>query len=77
VKPSAIWTIPELAWAGMTEEQAKAQDLNYGVSKVDFKNTVKGCITNEDGFLKLVFDRDTGKTLGVHLFGENSCEMVN
>jgi len=77
VKPSVIWTIPELAWAGMTEEQAKAQGVNYGVSNVGFKQTIKGCVTDEDGFLKLIFDRDNGKVLGVHLLGENSCELVN
>lgn len=77
VKPSAIWTIPELAWAGMTEEAAKAKGFNYGVAKVDFKQTVKGCVTDQDGFLKLVFDKDNGKALGVHLFGESSCELVN
>jgi len=77
VKPSAIWTIPELAWAGMSEEKAKADGIPFGVAKVDFKQTTRGCVANEDGFLKLVYNRENGVTLGVHLFGENSCELVN
>lgn len=77
VKPSAIWTIPELAWAGITEEEATKRGLDVGISKVGFKQTIKACVTDEDGFLKLIFDRKTGKTLGVHLFGEYASELVN
>merc|ERR1719440_1191607 len=43
----------------------------------DFAQTIRGCVSNEAGFLKLIFNRDSGVVLGVHLCGENSCEIVN
>lgn len=76
-KPFGIWTVPEIAWAGITEDKAVQDGLNVGTVVVEYDKTVRGCVTNEDGFLKLVFDRDTGKVLGVHIFGENSCDLVN
>mmetsp|Transcript_80984 Transcript_80984/g.153141 ORF Transcript_80984/g.153141 Transcript_80984/m.153141 type:complete len:623 (-) Transcript_80984:102-1970(-) len=77
VKPSGVWTIPELAWAGITEQKAVEDGLNFGSVVVPYSHTVRGCVTNQEGFLKLVYDRDNGKALGVHLFGENSCDLVN
>jgi len=69
--------MPEVAWVGLTEEQAKNNGIDYSIAKVEFTQTLRGCVTNEDGYLKLIFDRKTGRVLGVHLFGENSCELVN
>jgi len=77
VKPFGVWTIPEIAWAGISEQQAIKQGKNFGVTKAEYKQTVKGCVHNEDGFLKLLWDRDSGVVLGVHLCGENACELVN
>lgn len=81
-KPFAVWTIPEIAWAGATEQKVKADGINYGVAKVKFADSVKGCVTGQEGFVKLIFDRGTngsvpGKVLGVHICGEHACEMVN
>lgn len=76
-KPYGVWTVPEIAWAGITEDKALQDGLNVGTAIVEYDKTVRGCVTNEDGFLKLIFDRDTGQVLGVHIFGENSCDLVN
>lgn len=77
VKPSGVWTIPEMAWAGITEEEAMKAGLNYGSAIIDYEQTVRGCVTGEHGFLKLLYDMDNGKALGVHLFGESSTDLVN
>eukprot|EP00928_Gymnodinium_smaydae_P001984 TRINITY_DN10705_c1_g2_i2.p1 TRINITY_DN10705_c1_g2~~TRINITY_DN10705_c1_g2_i2.p1 ORF type:complete len:1548 (-),score=352.87 TRINITY_DN10705_c1_g2_i2:71-4570(-) len=76
-KPFVAWTIPEIAWAGSTEEALKSKGVNYGTSTVQFKHTIKGCVTNDDGFLKLLFDKDSGLTLGVHICGKDACELIN
>lgn len=76
-KPLGVWTIPEIAWVGMTEQEAAAKGISVGTGSAPYSKTVKGCITNDKGFLKLVYDRDTGKVLGVHIFGEKSCELIN
>jgi len=77
VKPSGVWTIPEIAWAGITEDMAQKQNINYGVARSELAQTIRGCVSGEDGFLKIIFNRDSGVILGVHLSGENSCEIVN
>mmetsp|Transcript_14929 Transcript_14929/g.43056 ORF Transcript_14929/g.43056 Transcript_14929/m.43056 type:complete len:662 (-) Transcript_14929:92-2077(-) len=76
-KPFGIWTIPEIAWAGITEEKAKEDGINFGTVTVDFSRSVRGCVSQEDGFLKLVYHAESGKLLGVHMFGENSCDLIN
>jgi len=77
VKPSGVWTIPELAWAGITEDKAKADGLNFGTVTVDFDRTARGCVTRQEGFLKLIYNAESGKVLGVHMCGENSCDLIN
>merc|ERR1712072_1500312 len=62
-KPSGVWTIPELAWVGLTEEEAEKASFNYGTARVEYSQTVRGCVTNDDGFLKLIYDRDSGRVL--------------
>merc|ERR1712226_407329 len=75
--PQAIWSIPEVAWVGLSEEKARLRGIDVGTASADFNATIRGCVTSQSGFLKLVFDRSTGKILGVHLFGESSGELVN
>jgi len=76
-KPMGVWTIPEIGWAGLTEEEAVQKGFNTGTATALYKETVRGCISNEDGFLKLVFDRDSGHVLGVHILGEGAPDLIN
>jgi pyruvate/2-oxoglutarate dehydrogenase complex dihydrolipoamide dehydrogenase (E3) component len=77
-KPFGVWTIPDMAWAGDTEETVKKKCINYGTATVRYDQCVRGCVSAdaEDGFLKLVYRRDDGAILGVHIWGENSCELI-
>lgn len=78
---SVIWTVPEMACVGKSEEEAKVElgDDRVGVSVASFASTVKGTVAgiDESYFLKLVFDAENGVVLGVHLFGEGSAELVH
>lgn len=76
-KPMAVWTIPEIGWAGLTEEQAVQSGMNVGTATALYKQSIRGCISNEDGLLKLVFDRESGRVLGVHIIGECAPELIN
>lgn len=69
--------MPELAWVGMSEEHAKVGGINYAVARAEYQNTVRGCVRCNEGFLKLIFDRDSGKILGIHVFGELACDLIN
>lgn len=77
VIPSCIYTTPEVASVGWTEAQAKERGYRLRIGR--FPYTASGKATaagNRDGMVKLVFDADTDKLLGAHLFGMNVTEMV-
>lgn len=77
VVPSCIYTTPEVSSVGMTEVQALEKGYTLRIGK--FPYTASGKATaagNRDGMVKLIFDADTDKLLGAHLFGLNVTEMV-
>jgi NAD(P) transhydrogenase len=78
VLPSAIYTIPEAATAGDTEETLQAQGVDYVVGKALYRENGRGSIIGDrDGFLKLIFRRGDLKLLGVHVLGEQASEVVH
>lgn len=77
VKPFTVWTIPEISWAGLNEQEAEQKNLNFGVVRADYGKTVRGIVSGEPGFLKLIFDRENGKVLGVHICGAQASELIN
>ncbi len=77
VVPSCIYTTPEVSSVGMTEAQALEKGYTLRIGK--FPYTASGKATaagNRDGMVKLIFDVDTDKLLGAHLFGLNVTEMI-
>eukprot|EP00434_Breviolum_minutum_P013983 symbB.v1.2.012331.t1/scaffold840.1/size211989/2 len=77
VKPYTVWTIPEISWAGVNQQEADARGLKYGVVQADYGKTVRGIVSGEPGFLKLIFDKSDGKVLGVHICGAQASELIN
>ena len=78
VLPYGVWTIPELAMVGETEESARAQRLSYETGKGSFRTNMRGQITNDlDGFVKLIFRRDDQALLGCAVVGEGACELIH
>eukprot|EP00746_Dinoflagellata_sp_MGD_P156258 gnl/MRDRNA2_/MRDRNA2_85747_c0_seq3.p1 gnl/MRDRNA2_/MRDRNA2_85747_c0~~gnl/MRDRNA2_/MRDRNA2_85747_c0_seq3.p1 ORF type:complete len:618 (+),score=122.10 gnl/MRDRNA2_/MRDRNA2_85747_c0_seq3:101-1954(+) len=77
VKPAGVWTIPEIAWAGITEDEAIRKGIEYDTAIADYCSTIRGIVANDKGFLKLVFCKNDGKVLGVHVCGEGACDIVN
>lgn len=77
VKPYTVWTIPEIAWAGLNQQEADTKGLKYGVVQADYGKTVRGIVSGEPGFLKLIFDKTDGKVLGVHICGAQASELIN
>lgn len=75
--PVGLWTIPSVSWAGITEEDATAQNLTVDTVRVEYDTTVRGWISGESGFLKLIYSRGSGEVLGVHIFGNTSMELVS
>ena len=76
--PYAVKTIPEVAMVGMTEAQLTDQGVRYEVGKAQFEETMQSVIRGQSsGFLKLLFEIDTRKLLGVHCIGEGSAELLH
>jgi len=78
ILPYGIYTIPEMATVGLTEDQCVEQGLNATVARARYRNNSRGqIIGDEEGMIKLVFDPDTLKLLGVHIVGENAAELLH
>jgi len=76
--PYAIYTIPELSTAGVTEEECRTKSLPHEVGRAYFRNNARGQIIGDTkGLIKLVFDPDSLKLLGVHIVGENASELLH
>lgn len=77
VIPSVAYTDPEVAWVGLTEDQAKSQGIN--VTKGVFPWAASGrAIANgrDEGFTKLLFDAETNKILGGGIVGTNAGDLI-
>ena len=77
VIPSVIYTTPEVASVGKTEEELKAADIAYNVGKFPFlaNGRAKANRTTE-GFVKVLADAATDRVLGVHIIGANASELI-
>jgi NAD(P) transhydrogenase len=76
--PYGIYTIPEISMVGQTEEQLTRKNINYEVGLARYAELAKGqMLGDEQGFLKLVFDPDSLKLLGVHAIGDRAAEIIH
>lgn len=76
--PGAIFTDPEVAVAGLTEEQAKAKGLEIRVGKFPFAALGRAMAVNEtDGFFKVVADKNTHELLGVQIVGPSATDLIS
>ena len=77
VIPSVIYTKPEVACVGRTEEQLKAEGKAYRVGKFPFTANSRAKINHEtEGFVKVLADERTDEILGVHMVGPSVSEMI-
>ena len=75
--PSVVYTSPEVASIGKTEEQLKEKGINYKIGKFPFlANSRAKVIDESEGFVKILADSTTDKVLGVHIIGQHAGEMI-
>ena len=78
VIPSVVYTQPEVASVGKTEEELKAAGIEYKVGKFPFTaNGRARAMLHTDGFVKILADKATDKVLGAHILGYNAGEMIH
>ncbi len=77
VIPGVIYTSPEVAAVGKTEEQLKEEKKSYKVGKFPFIANSRAKVNNEtEGFVKILADSKTDKVLGVHIIGPHCGDMI-
>lgn len=75
--PSVIYTWPEVASVGLTEDQVKERDIPYCVGTYPFLGTGRArCMGETDGFVKLIAHAKTDRILGVHIIGPRAADMI-
>ncbi len=75
--PSVIYTHPEVAWVGRTEEELKAAGEKYNVGSFPMAASGRAMAANETtGFIKVLADADTDRILGVHMIGAHVSELI-
>jgi dihydrolipoamide dehydrogenase len=75
--PSVIYTWPEMASVGITEEQAKEQKLDYKVGKYPFlPNGRAKAMDESEGIVKILADAKTDRVLGVHIIGPRASDLI-
>lgn len=76
--PWVVYTHPEVAGVGMTEEEVKAKGTAYNVGKFPFMANGRAlAVDAAAGFVKIIADKDTDDVLGVHIIGHNASEMIS
>ena len=77
VIPGVIYTSPEVATVGKTEEELKKLNISYKIGKFPIMANSRAKVNNEtEGFVKILADSKTDKVLGVHIIGPHSGDMI-
>lgn len=76
--PYAVWTIPEIAVVGESEEGARVRGLPCEIGRASFRLNARGLIAGDmEGYVKLVFHGEDRRLLGVTVVGEGACELMH
>jgi len=75
--PIGVWTIPEVSMVGDTEQALRANGVAHVVGRCRYDANPRGLLIGERrGLLKLIFSAPGGKLVGVHVIGDDACELV-
>ena len=75
--PAVVYTWPEVASVGLTEEAVKAKEIPYCVGSFPFSGAGRArCMGETDGFVKLIAHSKTDRILGVHIIGPRAADMI-
>jgi len=77
--PYAIYTIPEISMVGLTEEDVKNRSIDYFLGYSYYKDVARARIMGiqDDGFMKIVFEKNSRIVLGVHIIGKLASEIIH
>jgi NAD(P) transhydrogenase len=76
--PFGIYTIPEISMVGRSEEQLRSAGVPFAAGRAHYREIARGHLVGDgDGLLKILFDPDTFKLLGVHALGNGATELIH
>jgi NAD(P) transhydrogenase len=76
--PYGIYAIPEMSYIGRNEDELTAAGVTYETGIARYREIARGhLLGDENGMLKLLFHRDSGEILGVHIIGEYATELIH
>ena len=75
--PSVVYTHPEIAWVGKTEQELKAEGQEFEVGTFPFAASGRAMASGEtQGLVKIIAEKSTDRILGVHILGPQASEMI-
>ena len=76
--PFGIYAIPEISYVGRNEEELTKEGIPYECGIARYREIARGqLLGDENGMLKVLFHRETGQVLGVHIIGEYATELIH
>jgi NAD(P) transhydrogenase len=75
--PTGVWSSPEASYYGLSAQQGKELGIDAGEGMALYCECLRGRVFSPNGLLKLVFDKKTGRVLGVHICGDDACELIH
>ena len=76
--PYGLYTIPEVSMVGESEDSLQAKGMSYLIGRAHFRQNARAQILGDtSGLLKLLFDGETLRLLGVHIIGERASELIH
>eukprot|EP00816_Leptocylindrus_hargravesii_P006988 CAMPEP_0196820548 /NCGR_PEP_ID=MMETSP1362-20130617/75818_1 /TAXON_ID=163516 /ORGANISM="Leptocylindrus danicus, Strain CCMP1856" /LENGTH=547 /DNA_ID=CAMNT_0042199479 /DNA_START=196 /DNA_END=1839 /DNA_ORIENTATION=- len=75
--PVGIWSSPEASYFGLSAQQAKENGIDVGEGIALYSECLRGVMFSPNGLLKLVFDKSDNAIIGVHIVGDDACELIH
>jgi NAD(P) transhydrogenase len=75
--PTGVWSSPEAAYYGLSTQQATEMGIEAGEGIALYAECLRGRVFSPNGLLKLVYEKPAGRILGVHICGDDACELIH
>ena len=75
--PTGVWSSPEAAYYGLSTQQCKEMGIDAGEGVALYAECLRGLVFSPNGLLKLVFAKGSGLIMGVHICGDDACELIH
>jgi len=75
--PIGVWSTPEASYYGLSTQQCQEMGIDAGEGVALYAECLRGLVFSPNGLLKIVFDKSNGRIMGVHICGDDACELIH